>query len=466
MRKILCLAFAFLLAFGTLVGAQPANYDVIVVGAGGAGLSAAVEAKDLGANVLVIEQMPMVGGNTLRATGGLNAAESTVQKGLGIEDSKGVFFMDVMKGGYERNLPQLVWVMVDQAADAVDWLVGLGADLSDVGRLGGSTNNRAHRPTGGAPVGSHLVQVLHKAVVDRGIEIRLQTKAVELLTDDGVVIGVQVQGPDGSSYPVYGQAVVMATGGFGGNAELFAKYDPELEGFGTTNHPGATGQGLMMVEAAGGQLIQMEQIQTHPTVHPATSFMITEAVRGNGAILVNRDGRRFVDEISTRDVVSAAVLEQEGGTAYLVFDETVRKSLLAIEQYISMGITISANSVEALARELAIPADALQATIATYNKYVAEGKDLDFGRPDLPRALSQADYYAIEIGPAVHHTMGGVAINTKAQVLGADGPIPGLYAAGEVVGGVHGGNRLGGNALADIVVFGRIAGRQAVMDNK
>ena len=192
--------------------------------------------------------------------------------------------------------------------------------------------------------------------------------------------------------------------------------------------------------------------------------MITEAVRGNGAIMINRDGNRFCTEMATRDVMSAAILEQTGGTAYLMFDTSIRKSLKAIETYASQGLLTEGATVAELAQKLGIPEAALEKTVSDYNSYVANGNDPDFGRKasEMPRALVEGPYYVVEVGPAIHHTMGGLKINTKAEVIDTNGNvIPALYAAGEVTGGIHGANRLGGNAVADITVFGKIAGEQA-----
>ena len=439
--------------------------DIVVIGSGGAGLAAALEARSAGNDVIIVEKMPIIGGNTLRATGGLNAAGTSVQAALNIEDSAEIFFDDTMKGGYEKNDPELVKVMTDNAASTVEWLISMGADLSDVGRLGGSSNNRAHRPTGGAPVGPHLVQVMKENAEKENIEILLETTATEILYEDNRVKGIVAKDKDGKEFTIESRAVIVATGGFGANMTMVTEFNNSLEGFGTTNHPGATGDGITMSTAIGADVVQMEEIQTHPTVVPKNGYMITEAVRGNGAILINRDGKRFTNEIGTRDVVSEAILEQEKQTVFILFDETVKESLKAIDGYIKMGLTTEGESIEDLAKKLEINAENLKSTVEVYNAYVDAKEDKEFSRPDMPIKLEKAKYYAIEIGPAIHHTMGGLKINTKAQVLNTNGDIiSGLYAAGEVVGGVHGGNRLGGNALADIIIFGRIAGKTAVED--
>ncbi|MBU5482895.1 flavocytochrome c [Clostridium sp. MSJ-11] len=444
-------------------GAKSEKTDIVIIGAGGAGLAAAVEAKNEGANVVVLEKMPIVGGNTLRATGGINASGTKFQKENNINDTVDKFYNDTMKGGYDKGEPELVKLLTDKSAEAVEWLVDLGADLSDVGRLGGASENRAHRPTGGGAVGSEIVKTLKSAAEAKKIDIRTMNKATEILKDDkGNIKGVKALDKEGKEYTIDAKAVIIATGGFGGSEEMFVKYNEKLKGFGTTNHPGATGDGILMAEKLGAQLTQMEEIQTHPTVVPKNGFMITEAVRGNGAILVNRDGKRFVNEIGTRDVVSNAILDQKEKTAYLLFDDNVRKSLKAIEKYIEMELAVVGDSPEDLAKKLNMDSAALKKTVSDYNGYVKSKKDAEFGRPDMPREFGNGKYYAIEVEPAVHHTMGGLKINTDTEVLDESGKsIKGLYAIGEAVGGIHGGNRLGGNALADLIVFGKIAGKNA-----
>ncbi len=435
--------------------------DVVVVGSGGAGLSAAIEAKSNGATVLILEKMAVAGGNTNYATGGLNAAETSSQEALGIEDSVETYYQDTMKGGKEMNDPELVRILANRSAETVEWLKENGTDLSDVGRMGGASANRAHRPTGGKAVGAHLAGTLQKVADSAGVEIRTEHKVVELLSENGAVSGVLVETEDGS-YRVRAKAVVLATGGFGASQEKVVNFKPELAGFGTTNHPGATGDALDLVAPFNVALVDIEEIQTHPTVVPVKNKMITEAVRGNGAILVNRDAARFISELETRDVVSDAELAQEGQTAFLFFDQGVRESLAAIEKYAKAGLLTEAASIEEIAQEMQLDAEALKATVERYNGFVVAGADADFGRTDLPRALENGPFYMVEVGPAVHHTMGGIKIDTEARVIDSEGnAVPGLYAAGEVTGGIHGGNRLGGNALSDITTFGRIAGASA-----
>ncbi|HSL86912.1 MAG TPA: flavocytochrome c, partial [Bacteroidales bacterium] len=436
--------------------------EIVIIGAGGAGLTAAIEAAISGAEVIVVEKMPMVGGNTKLATGGLNAAETSSQEALDIEDSVEAFVEDTMTGGGDINHEDLVRVFAEKSSEAVDWLQGIGADLSDVGRMGGSSNNRTHRPAGGAPVGGHVMDVLHDKAVELGVEILLNSEVVEITGDAQQVQGVAVKTSEGT-YNIAAKAVIIATGGFGANNDLVASFDPALKGYGTTNHPGATGDVTKFAEAFDIAYIDMDQIQTHPTVMPSNNYMITEAVRGNGAILVNREGERFVNELETRAVVSDAQLAQTGASSFLVFDQGIRESLSAIEGYYNKGFLIEGETLEELAEKLEMDPEAFVKTMETYNASVENGTDEAFGREDMPRSLSTGPFYAVEVAPAVHHTMGGVVITVNGEVVGASGEvIPGMFAAGEVTGGIHGNNRLGGNAMADITIFGRIAAQNAV----
>ncbi|WP_296323688.1 flavocytochrome c [Treponema sp. UBA3813] len=440
--------------------------DIAIIGAGGAGLTAATEAASKGAKVIVLEKMNFVGGNSNFSTGGINAAYTKEQERLGIKDSKEVFFNDTMKGGKFLNDPDLVHKLVDESAGIIEWLQSplIGADLSDVGMFGGATNKRIHRPKGGSAIGAHLVPLLHKAALAQGADIRLKNKVIDIIEENGNPCGVRVSYA-GGEYTVRAKAIIIATGGFGANPNLVVFYQAALEGFGTTNQRGATGDAFPMVEKFNAELVQMEQIQTHPTVVKGTGIMITEAIRGNGAILVNKAGRRFVNEIETRDIVSAAILKCPEKSAFIIFDQKIRESLKAVEDYAKQGLLTEGNTLREVAEKTQIDAVALEYTIQEYNRFVEQKKDGDFGRnpSSMERPISQGPFYAIEVEPAVHHTMGGLKINTKAEVINKSGQsIPGLFAAGEVTGGIHGANRLGGNAVADYCIFGKIAADSAI----
>ena len=437
--------------------------DIVIIGAGGAGMTAAINATQAGKNVIVLEKMPYAGGNTTKATGGMNAAETHYQKEQGIEDSVAQFVEDTMKGGHDINDKDLVTVMAKNSAKGIDWLDSIGAPLPKVSFSGGATNKRIHSPEDGSGVGAYLVTSFLRTMDELGIQVMYDTRATSLMTLDGTVVGVQASS-DSANYTIRAKAVILATGGFGNNEDMVVHYKPDLKGTVTTSAPGVTGDGILMAEAVGADLVDIDQIQLHPTVEQSTSMLITEGVRGDGAILVNQEGKRFINELLTRDVVSAGELAQPGSYAYIIFDQHLRDGLKAIEKYVSTGITVQGDTIEALAEQLDIDPATLADTLKTWNQYVADGKDPDFDRTTgMDADLSQAPYYAIKIAPGIHHTMGGVKIDTSARVIDVNGkPIPGLFAAGEVTGGVHGGNRIGGNAVADIVVFGNVASQSAV----
>lgn len=471
MKKIIALALSavMMLSMFTACSSEPTvdtnskSADIVVIGAGGAGMSAAIQAVQNGAtNVVIVEKTGMAGGNTTRSTGGLNASETTFQERDKIEDSNQLFIDDTMKGGKNINNPELVKYMAENSAEALYWVNDMGADLTVVGLFGGASVKRIHRPSDTSAVGPVLVKTLLSVVEKNNIPVLYNTKAEEIITDaNGAVSGVKVTDAEGT-YTINCKAVIIATGGFGANSEMVEKLNPNLKGFGTTNVAAATGDGITMGTAIGAATVDMEQIQTHPTVHPETQTMYTEAVRGNGAIIVNKEGARFTNEMGTRDVVSAAILEQTDGQAWLIFDEAVRKSLKAIEGYISAGIVFQSETIEGLAAEIGADPATLSATMAKFADDVKAGNEDEFGRAGLELPLTEANFYACMVAPAIHHTMGGLKINTAAEVLNEEGnAIAGLFAAGEVTGGVHGANRLGGNAVTDIVVFGKAAGASA-----
>ncbi len=447
---------------------QDASCDIVIIGAGGAGLAAATEAANKGAKVIVLEKMGIVGGNTNYATGGINASYTKEQKALGIQDSTDVFFNDTMAGGKNLNDPVLVRRMVDESAATVEWLESdlIGADLSDVGFFGGATNKRIHRPKGGKAIGEHLIPLLYKSAQKQKADVRLNNKVIEILSDDACTkaTGVRVATAD-NEYTIKAKAVIIASGGFGANMQMIEQYKPSLRGFATTNHRGATGDAFDLVKKFDAELIQMEQIQTHPTVATGTGIMITEAVRGNGAILVNRSGRRFVNEMQTRDIISSAILSNPDGKAFLLFDQSVRASLNAIEFYVRQHLVVEGTSLKEVADKIGLPADELSETVEKYNAAVTKKLDSEFGRnaQSMERTLSKPPYYAIWVEPAIHNTMGGIKIDADTHVIAKNGNIvQGLFAAGEVTGGVHGSNRLGGNAVSEICVFGKIAADNAL----
>ena len=438
-------------------------YDVVVVGSGGAGLAAAIQAHDLGASVVVVEKMSVIGGNTNKASAGMNAAETKFQKLKGIVDSKDLFYNETMTGGKNKNNPELLRYFVENAPDAIDWLDNNGIELSGITTTGGMSVDRTHRPASGAAVGGYLISGLVKNINRRGIEVMLDSNVTEIITENHKVVGVKVTEEDGSIQTIKAKAVIIATGGFSANREMVEKYRPDLKGFVTTNHKGATGSGIMILEKLGAGTVDMKEIQIHPTVEQTTSYLISESIRGGGAILVSQAGKRFVNELDTRDKVSAEIIKLPEHYSYILFDQQVRDENKAVEEYVSHDLVVQADSINELAQKLSIDANTLSNTIERYNQFVNTKQDEDYGRTTgMRHPINKAPYYAIKIAPGVHHTMGGVTINTHTQVLDTGkNVIQGVFAAGEVVGGVHGANRIGGNAVADIIIFGMQAGRQA-----
>ena len=461
MKKIVMgMAIVFAIFGGIVMFLErPERTDVVVIGAGASGISAAIEAKQAGLSVVLLEKMPRIGGNSSRATGGMNGVNSQLQIEEGIIDSEKSYLADTLEAGHYQNDRYLAEILVEKSGQALDWLIGFGADLTDLGRLAGHQMDRTHRPSGGAPVGSEVVRVLGDQLVRLEINLRVENKVIELLYEDNQVTGVLVRNEEGREYEIMAHAVVIASGGFGGSSERFVFYNPDLKGFKTTNHAGATGDYIDLVADLPIDLIDMEKIQAHPTVEPHFGILITEAIRGNGGILINVEGNRFTDEMAFRDILSDEMRQQPQGQNFLIFDESIRKGLSAADAYINMHLAKEAQTIDEMAQKLGLDTAVLTRSIERYNGFVAGGSDDDFGRRDLPVQL-RAPFYAILVEPGVHYCMGGLPINENAQVLDRDGnPISGLFACGEATGGIHGNNRLGGNSMTDSIVFGRIAGQ-------
>ena len=485
--------------------------DVVVVGAGGAGMTAAITAAAEGKSVVILESQSMVGGNSVRATGGMNAGKTVYQdenefgESAGVEktlktaaekyadnetitalaktvseqwaayqanptgyfDSVELMELDTMIGGKGINDPELVETLCANSADAIDWLDEHGITLHNVSSFGGASVKRIHRPVNAegktVSVGSYMIPLLEENCKKAGVQILLNTTANEILTDaNGAAVGIKATGSTGETVTVNAKAVVLTTGGFGANLDMVVKYKPELKGFMTTNAAGIQGQGIEMAQAIGAATVDMDQIQIHPTVEANTAALITEGLRGDGAVLINAEGKRFIDEVGTRDVVSAAEIAQTGSYSWLVVDQAMADASSVIQGYIKKGYTVTGSTYEELGKAMGVDAAAFAETMEKWNGCVEAKNDPDFGRTSFANPLNTAPYYAVKVTAGVHHTMGGLKINANTEVLNEKGEvIPGLFAAGEVTGGVHGANRLGGNAVADFTVFGRIAGAAA-----
>ena len=447
--------------------------DVVVVGAGGAGMAAAIEAAKGGANVLVVEKMPEIGGNTLISGGGYNAVDPERQGAMGIEDSTDLFFEQTMKGGDNEGDPELVRVLVENGLAGVEFLEEYGMKWADeISTAPGGLYQRRHMPAA-LDLGNSMITALKTGCEENNVEIMTDVKAEKLIIVDGKVVGVECTGKTGNKITVNAtKGVILATGGFGANVEMREKYNtlwPTLgEQILTTNRPGATGDGITMALEAGAQLVDMEFIQLFAYGDPTTGAMTGSVMRQpEDAIYVNKEGERFVNEYERRDVVSAAVLEQTDSVMYVVVDGKVYPNDDAktdfnstIGKEVELGRCVKGETIEELAKAMGVDPATLQATIDEYNAGVDANKD-KYGKTPMHK-IDTAPYYANLRTPVVHHTMGGVKINTSAQVINEAGEIiPGLYAAGEVTGDIHGTNRVGANALTDIIVFGRIAGQTA-----
>ena len=453
---------------------KTSNYDVVVIGAGGAGFSAAITARNAGANVVLLEKMPAVGGNSLISGAEMNAAKNWVQPKLGInDDSPELHAQDTFKGGDGKGDMKVINVMTHQALDAAKWCrdyLGVRFEDDNLFFFGGHSRKRALIPVG--HTGTEFIAKFQAKADELGIPVITNMKAEELIKNkDGRVVGVKAT-MDGSEYTFNAKGgVVLATGGFGANPEMVKKYNPKIdERFKTTDAPGSTGEALYMAERAGAELVNMGYIQTYPICDPLSGAieLIADA-RFDGAIMLNQEGKRFVEELQRRDVLSEAILNQTGRYCWVLWNDkigsisnTVKAHANEYEAFTKQGIMTTCDDLKCIADFTKIPFDQLRKTVKRVSDMAGKGNDKDFNHRSGLVDMQQGKYYVIKAVPSTHHTMGGVRINEKAEALTAEGKvIPGLWAAGEVTGVTHGTNRLGGNAYTDIIVFGRIAGEAA-----
>lgn len=493
---------------------------VIIVGGGLAGMSAAIEAVRAGAHVDMLEKTIRWGGNSEKASSGMNAARTAAQIKLNLKDSVEEFYKDTIASGHGLSNEELVDVMTKESASAYDFLSSFDIDLNTVTKLGGHSRARTHRPservTGnvGWEITSTLSKYLATLPRDR-LTMKLGARLTSLVVEDGRVVGVKytkiVRDEKGHETgeelaELRGDSVILATGGYSRADDLLRKYIPKIVDLPTTNGPFAEGDGIKVAEQINASLIHMDQVQLHPTsfVSPKdplakTKFLAPEALRGLGGILINQDGKRFVNELDTRDKVTQAIfknckpliVEQEVNgqmktvvgpvVAHLIMTDEAVKLFPNLQFYQAKGFLHGYLGVEEMAEGLELPGNTLKQTFAEYHEcFVRQGNCADpFGKKDFPFGTRSNDvFHAMMITPAIHYTMGGLEIDKEAHVLRAAATtedkdeaaeaatatkeiIPGLFAAGEVTGGVHGANRLGGNSLLECVVFGRRAGRFA-----
>lgn len=447
--------------------------DVVVIGGGGAGFAAAVSAKEAGADVILVEKLASVGGNTLISGGEYAAPANDLQKEEGIEDSKELFAKDVEEAG---GNPELIKVLADKATEDAYWLRDdIGVEwLDSLMFFGGHSVKRSLIPA--AHTGNELIKNYLKKAEELGIEVLTETDVKEILSKDGKVCGIKAETKDGELV-VNAKSVVVASGGFGANAEMCYENDKEVdEHVLSTNSPGATGDGITMAEKLGADTVDMDKIQLYPVCDVETGKLLycgdTRLV--GGALLVNKEGKRFVEELGTRREISMAIKAQTDYVGYVLWDETsnektgtMKSNPEEAKSLFDRGLMVKADTLEELADHFGIDKDALLETVKTFNENSAKKEDPEFNLRMLGWQVKDAPFYMMKAAPAVHHTMGGLKINTDAQVLNKDGEwIDGLYAAGEVTGGIHGSNRLGSVAMADITVFGKIAGENAAANAK
>lgn len=463
--------------------AQELTYDadVVVIGGGGAGLAAAISAQQNGAKVIVLEKLGIAGGSTNVSEGALNAVDPGRQGAQGIEDSVEKFYTQTLEGGHNVGTPELVDFLTKNAYGAVEWMESLGVEFkAEVGTATGALWQRSHYPV--TPSGNSYIRVFQNYIdqTNGGIELMLETQATELVVTDGRVTGVVAKNGDNKVTVNAAKGVIIATGGFGGNIEMRQEVNTGVwshvkldSSIGCTNLMlAAQGEGIVMAQAIGAQVTGMSDIQLHPCGTPGTGLMENIRTSGRNRIFVNKTGARFVNEGAARDVLAQAIFDQEDSTYWIVVNSVrypsrdwVDANGATIENMVAQGSVIEADTLEELAGKCGMDAATLQASIDGYNAVVRGEKEDELGflaNNSADVELTEGPWYACKKVPTVHHTMGGLKINVNTQVLDeSDQPIPGLYAAGEVTGGIHGSNRLGGNAIADCMVFGRQAGLMA-----
>jgi flavocytochrome c len=455
--------------------------DVVVIGGGGSGLAAAISAAQNGASVIVVEKLGILGGSTNVSEGALNAVDPKRQGALGIEDSVEKFYTQTMTGGHNKGTPALVDYLTKHAYESLEWLESLGVKFKDqVGTATGALWQRSHYTV--TPSGNSYIRVFAEYIKHSDkIQVLLETPAQAIRLDkSGRAVAVVCSHKGRQVTVKAGKGVIIATGGFGANVAMRQEMNTGVwksvkldSSIGCTNiYACAQGDGIVMAQKIGAQVTGMSDIQIHPCGTPGTGLMTDIRTSGRNRLFVNKHGDRFVNEGAARDMLAQAIFDQEGSTYWIVVNKVrypsrdwVDENGATIANMVALGSVVEAGTLDELAGKCGMDAAKLKASVEAYNAIVrGESKD-SFGfladnKADVQ--LTEGPWYACRKVPTVHHTMGGLKINASTEVLGeADRPIPGLFACGEVTGGIHGSNRLGGNAIADCMVFGRLAGKNA-----
>ncbi|MCI6530073.1 MAG: flavocytochrome c, partial [Mesosutterella sp.] len=437
------------------------------------GLAAAVSAAQKGAKTVILEKMEVSGGNTRITGGAFNAVDPVEQKKKGIEDSVEKHAEQTLKAGAFRANPALVRQFTKSAPETLQWLKNCGVEFAPgVYQVYGGLYPRAHNTI--KPFGLGYIDALTAQCKKLGVPIMLRMKVTSLLREhpiSGKVTGVEVVNRHGKIFRYKAErGVIIASGGFSANPAIRALHDPRLYNLPTTNHKGATGDLIAPAQDIGAEVVGMDFIQLLPGAASNGRFigMVSPV---ESVIFVNKNGDRFVAEDQRRDVISDAILSAPNKVVFGIRDQDGFNAMKpgakkAFNGAFNTGDAFKADSLDDLALKIQIPAENLKRAVAQYNEAVDTKKDPLGRKPTvLVQKIEKAPFYAGRLTMAVHHTMGGIEINTKAQVIDRRGkPIPHLYAAGEVTGGIHGTNRVGGNAVAEIFTMGRIAGTNAAAE--
>ncbi|MEG0019657.1 MAG: flavocytochrome c, partial [Oscillospiraceae bacterium] len=410
------------------------THDIVVVGAGGAGFCAAIEAKMAGADVIILEKLPVAGGNTLISGAEYAAPANWLQEKEGIKDNTQLMIDDMLKGGDNKNDPALVKVVAEGALEGAKWLrdeVGVIWE-DELMFFGGHSVKRSLIPLGAS--GQEIIKKQLAKAEELGIKVLYNTPATELITDaNGKVVGVKASSEDTNYTFKTNKSVIITTGGFGSNIEMRKQYNPAIdEHILSTNSVGSTGDGIVMAQAVGADVTGMEYIQTYPICDPLTGTLLyfDDARLYGHTVIVNKEGKRFVEELGRRDEMSMAIKAQTDSVCYELIDQNgFEQSKLQenhakeLEYLYKNKLLVKADTLEEVAAGFGVDAAELKKTVDNYNGYVDAGKDTEFNKRSLPSKIEKGPYYMIKAVPAVHHTMGGVKINTDAQVLNKDGKV-------------------------------------------